>query len=1037
MRYGLALILGLFMTCVAAFGSVEQGLVAYWDFDEGNGNILHDRTGNGNDGTLHGAAWVRMGNGSAIEFSRNKSYVDFGANANLKLTGDMSFSAWVKLTAEPYLDAKTNWHLFNWEAYKKSGAVFRIGGNNGQPYFRSSQADGRIQQGFSNTVLFNKTLYHVVLVKKGAKAAFYVDGKLDSEMPVKDPTPNDLPFTLSLPVQSLAGILDNVRLYNRALSTEEVVALFKERSAEYGKDTSWIGKIKLTPFIYYDEDRAIIEADCRGVLPLRQGERVFAALQQAGKPPVNVQERDQVPPAGRVDIAYNLQDLQPGAYEVCVSVGTPDKARTAATIRLDYPATPAAPPTPPQGVVAALPADFKTPAYTIDVSKNGGFVVRFGNEDYSIDSVFSYPHGGENGLTVSGAPQGLKEKGWQVQTDKIDNATYRVVGAGEYYRISREIVSQATRILVKDTIENLTGSALGLSLDNRIELKGKPDARGEALATPVPPVFVRSANQGLGLVPLNDVYQFLQETYVAKDTCGSRIAGLGIPKGAAHTLEWAVYPIATTDYYDLVNAIRKDEGLNGLTVDGCLAMSHSGQWLRQPPPPELVRFGGLKYASSGCVTQIEDDPEIAIEGVEINQYPKVVAALKKNYMEAKKRYAGLKMGFHVAYNIWATNEPERLFPDSRVIASSGRHDFYASVGGIYFSKQRLAQGWAWYPYYPTLTNSFGKELLKSVDVMTDDIGAEMVWADGLLTGYGAEMGNYPTGFVTTLEPWDGCSVVLDPKTKTIARKFGRITVIGKEALLEYVNRINAKGGRVWINHMFTVPRAFARLKAYWAAETNDGDQRCASLHLSPAPHGLANPTQFRTAQMIYDDIRGKLSWGVLYTYYWYGGASQLTHPMITTDMYPITIEELHAGCVKGRERIITLHSGAYGWTGDRHLHIVKLWDARGRMATSRFLTTCDATSVRTRVDLAEKQTAIVIKLPVTIETTQPVNVCVTRFENGAFDLTMNGHAAVTLRFDEAGPVKVTGAPVEIAPEARAVKLDVKGLVHIQIRRDGP
>ena len=35
----------------------ENGLIAYWDFNEGEGNILHDKSPNGHDGTINGATW--------------------------------------------------------------------------------------------------------------------------------------------------------------------------------------------------------------------------------------------------------------------------------------------------------------------------------------------------------------------------------------------------------------------------------------------------------------------------------------------------------------------------------------------------------------------------------------------------------------------------------------------------------------------------------------------------------------------------------------------------------------------------------------------------------------------------------------------------------------------------------------------------------------------------------------------------------------------------------------------------------------------
>lgn len=1013
-----------------------RNLVAHWDANEGAGDVLHDRSGNGNHGTIHDATWVKMGKGHALAFSGTSSYVDFGNNAKLKITGDFSFSAWIKLTANPYLDPTTNWHIFGWEDYKKSGAVFRVGGDNARLYFRSSQADGSIEQGNSNAALSNQTFYHVVIVKKSGTVTFFVDGKQDTEFPCKDPTPNELPFNLSWSSQSFSGIMDNVRLYDCAVSAGGVVALYKEAAAEYGKDVSWIGELKLTPFVYYDTEQAIVEADFRGILPLREGERIGVELREKGKPPVAVRSPTHAPESGKTDFVFDLRKLTPGAYEACVSIRAGDKARAEAMVRFDYPAAPPTPPPPAQSTAAPLSAPAKTPSYAIEVNNGGGFAVRLGNESYPIESAFTYPYGGENRLTASDRPASSGEKDWKIQTEKIGDSAYRVVASGTYYKITREITAQASRILVKDRIENLTDADLGLAVDNRMGAKGSADVTFEALAAPVPPIFLRAKDHGLGLVPLNDVYQLLQKTYIEGRLGGSKIAGLGIPKGGSHTLEWAVYPIGTTDYYDLINAIRRDEGLNGLTVDGCLSISHSGQWLRQPPPDELVRFGGLKYMSSGCVTHVADDPGISFEGIEFVRYPKERKALRKNYAEIKKRFPDLKMGFHVAYNLYATRQTETTFPDSRLIGPSGKHEMYGNFEG-YFSAEHRAQGWAWYPYYPTLTNSFGKELLNSVDVMMDEIGADMVWADGLLTGYGPASGNYPTSFAGTGEPWDGHSVDLDPATKMISRKFGQIVALGKDALLEYIRTINAKGGRVWINHMNAIPRTFAQQKVYWAAETNDGDQRCASLHLSPAPHGLAHPDKHATAQMIYDDVRSKLSWGALYTYYWYGGASQLTHRMITAEMHPITIEEIHSGCIKGRERLITTHSGVYGWPLDKDLHMASLWDGRGHSVPSGFLTTADHSGVRTKITLKQNETAILKKIPITLRSNKPVNLIAVQYDSAGVELSLNGRDNAELRLRHGDFLIQPGATYLVkADTERRIIADDKGVLTVPCSLNG-
>lgn len=1023
----------------ALHAAPKPALIAHWAFDEGSGEVLHDQSGNRHDGAIHGAAWVRVGDGFGLRFGANNSFVDFGDVAALKRGGDFSFSAWVKPSAETFPDKNTNWHLFTWEEYRLSGFNCRVDGRSGRIYARSSQGpkEAAPRQGFSKSALAQGRFQFITVVKQGERVTLFVDGRKDAEVNTyQDLPPGHLPFTLSAAEQSLAGIMSEARLYDGAISTGDVVALYAEGAERFGTDRSWLGKLHLRPFLYRDTQEAFIEADLRGVLPLGKAERVMAVLRGADGKPVQEQERTAVPESGIEDFRFDLAPLAAGGYAVAVSVRDGDKPRAEEVVAFLHPAAPPQLPSPKDRTAGPLPGVPGPAAYTLEMSQGGGFAVRIGAQAYPLESSFSYPHGGENRLVVAAVPDAAGEKEWTVKTEKLSTHGHRIVATGKHYRITRELTPQPSRIHVKDRIENLTDADLGLALDNRVDARDKTGVELQALAAPVPPVLVRAKDHGLGLVPLDDVYQLTQATYVDGRAGGAKIAGLGIAKGAAHTLEWAVYPLATTDYYDLINAIRRDEGLNGLTVDGCLAMSHSGVWGRKAPPEPLVTFGGLKYAASGGLMQVADDPELSFQGIEFLHYPKESEALRKNYADWKSRYPGLVPGFHVAYNIYATNQPGRLYADSLMIAASGKHDMYANYAQ-YLGETRRGEGWAFFPYYATMTNSFGKDVLKSVDTMMDDIGAGMVWADGLLSGYAAGMGDFPTGYVRTLEPWDGFSVELDPATKTIRRKWGIGVALGKDVLLEYIRRINAKGGRVWINHMTTVPRTFARQEAYWAAETNDGDARCASLHLSPAPHGLANPTQIHTTQMLYDDIRAKLQWGSFYAYYWYtGNASFLTHRMLTAEMVPLTIESIHAGRIQGRERIVTLNSGIHGWPQDHHLHDIRLFDARGRMTPHEQLTTADETGTRTDLQLTPGQTAVIVRLPITLQSEKPVNTCVTRFDKHVLDLTLSGEGDVTLRWqDEApGKLRVTGADAAVNEETRTIQFQLDGLTHLRVER---
>ena len=54
----------------------DTGLIAEWRFDEGSGNIMKDSSSNGNDGTVHGAAFVDGISGYALNFDGIDDYVN-------------------------------------------------------------------------------------------------------------------------------------------------------------------------------------------------------------------------------------------------------------------------------------------------------------------------------------------------------------------------------------------------------------------------------------------------------------------------------------------------------------------------------------------------------------------------------------------------------------------------------------------------------------------------------------------------------------------------------------------------------------------------------------------------------------------------------------------------------------------------------------------------------------------------------------------------------------------------------------------------
>ena len=90
----ISILLFVFGLSSLAFGELP-GLMAYWDFNEGKGDILRDQSGRGIDGKIEGAEWVKDGKyGGALKFDGH-GVVNFGNVLNMGIES-FSFEGWVK-----------------------------------------------------------------------------------------------------------------------------------------------------------------------------------------------------------------------------------------------------------------------------------------------------------------------------------------------------------------------------------------------------------------------------------------------------------------------------------------------------------------------------------------------------------------------------------------------------------------------------------------------------------------------------------------------------------------------------------------------------------------------------------------------------------------------------------------------------------------------------------------------------------------------------------------------------------------------------
>src|SRR3989344_2745661 len=76
--------------------ATTNGLIGYWNFDEGSGATANDTSDSGNNGTITGATWTtgKVGSG-ALSFNGTSAHVNAGSASNLDDLTSFTYSAWI------------------------------------------------------------------------------------------------------------------------------------------------------------------------------------------------------------------------------------------------------------------------------------------------------------------------------------------------------------------------------------------------------------------------------------------------------------------------------------------------------------------------------------------------------------------------------------------------------------------------------------------------------------------------------------------------------------------------------------------------------------------------------------------------------------------------------------------------------------------------------------------------------------------------------------------------------------------------------
>ncbi len=200
-----------------------DGLVVYHAYDEGKGDEAEDLSGNEHHGVIDNPAWVDGKFGKALEFGGEGSDVFVTVESTAKLNVDeMTFMAWVN--AEHWNGTR---QIVGKSVHGGCGGRVQYGlfseGGTFKLRFETEAGRNDISTGLPDTEKF----IHIAFTNDTKKGIIYIDGKEEAEGDVPGKLgANDDPWRIGQDCDRLnyvfAGIIDEVRLWNRALSEDEI-----------------------------------------------------------------------------------------------------------------------------------------------------------------------------------------------------------------------------------------------------------------------------------------------------------------------------------------------------------------------------------------------------------------------------------------------------------------------------------------------------------------------------------------------------------------------------------------------------------------------------------------------------------------------------------------------------------------------------------------------------------------------------------------------------------------------------------------------
>jgi hypothetical protein len=229
-----ACLLGL--TSMAARADLKSDLVGHWRFENCDGKTVKDLSPKGNVGVIDAGELRKEKGSTSLDLDGMGAHVLVRENTPFNITTNLTASLWVRIA-----DVKNNMVLFGIPHTNDSWTT---------PMFGMYCSDNRVVYGMwgergATKVLVQTTAEFptdtwtlLTATYDGATAKLYLNGVLNAEKPrtgnlIRNGAPLVIGKGLGYAKPSLKGRIGELRLYSRALGTEEVRALYDQTKTGY------------------------------------------------------------------------------------------------------------------------------------------------------------------------------------------------------------------------------------------------------------------------------------------------------------------------------------------------------------------------------------------------------------------------------------------------------------------------------------------------------------------------------------------------------------------------------------------------------------------------------------------------------------------------------------------------------------------------------------------------------------------------------------------------------------------------------------